>query len=124
MSLSFEEFSKALERSHAMDQRLQTLLGFNPSTCNHYGVIQLYNQRINANTTDEEIMEIRAKYLKWKQSILDIFENSGSLPSEEQFDLMFCVDGMYGTLFFLGIPVDIDGDIAIYREKILECINL
>ena len=119
MSLSFEEFAQALERCHAMDERLQKLFGFNPTTCDHYGIIRLYNQRIDSRTADETIIAIRNKYLKWRKAILDIFEAQGVSPDEEDFDAMFRVSGMYGTLYFLDIPVDIDGDPEIFRQKIL-----
>ena len=65
MSLSLEEFIEATNAWKKMAERLKRLIGFNPATSNHYGVIQLYNQRINLSTSDERITEIRSKYLEW-----------------------------------------------------------
>ena len=45
MSLSLDEFVEAQKAWEKMDERLNRLIGFNPATSNHYGVIQLYNQR-------------------------------------------------------------------------------
>lgn len=120
MSLSLEEFTEALREGEEMETRLNKLIGFDPSTSNHYGIIQLYNQRINSKTPDEKILEIRSKYLEWKEKILQIFaENNISLDAD-QFNKLFSVDYMYGTLFFLGEPVDIySSEIQPYRSKIL-----
>ena len=61
MSLTFEQFMAASKRWDEMEKRLVKLFGFNPATSNHYGTIQLYNQRINESTTDEEIMNLFPK---------------------------------------------------------------
>jgi hypothetical protein len=119
MSLTFDEFDKALEEWDKMDERLTKLFGFNPATCNHYGAIQIYNERINSRTTDEEIMEIRSKYLNWKKEILAFLEENNFLPDADQLNLLFSVDGMFGTLYFLDEPVDIHKGIDPYRENIL-----
>ena len=72
MSLSFDEFLEAHRAWDEMDERLNKLIGFNPATSNHYGIIQLYNQPIDAKTSDEEIIKIRSAYLNWKNEIIAI----------------------------------------------------
>ena len=72
MSLSFDEIAEVHRAWAEMDERLNKLIGFNPATSNHYGIIQLYNQRIDSNTTDEEIIKIRSAYLSWKNDIIAI----------------------------------------------------
>ena len=72
MSLSFEGFLAAIEEWEKVNKRLNKLLGFNPSVSNHYGVIQIYNRRINSKTSDEEILKIRIKYLEWKFNKKDL----------------------------------------------------
>lgn len=118
MSLSLEEFSEALKEWDEMEARLVKLFGFNPANGNHYGVIRLYNQRIGPKTPDESILEIRAKFLEWKDSILAIFAENGVVLSVDQMNALFRVDGMYGTLYFLEKPVDIYGDVDVYRPCI------
>lgn len=118
MSLSLEEFANALIEWGEMEERLVKLFGFNPATSNHYGVIQLYNQRISANTPDEKIIEIRSKFLEWKDSILAIFAENGVVLNIDQLNQLFRVDGMYGTLYFLEIPVDIYDNGEAYRSAI------
>ena len=61
MSLSFDEIAEVHRAWEEMDERLNKLIGFNPATSNHYGIIQLYNQRIDSNTTDEEIIKLMIK---------------------------------------------------------------
>ena len=124
MSLSLDEFVEAQKAWKKMDERLNRLIGFNPATSNHYGVIQLYNQRINLSTSDERIIEIRAKFLKWKEQVLSIFAEKDFYPNTEHFNNLFSVDGMYGTLYFLGKPVDIDRDTAIYRKYIYDYLEI
>ena len=118
MSLSLEEFIKANEAWEKMDERLNRLIGFNPATSNHYGVIQLYNQRINLSTSDERIMEIRSKYLEWKNKVLDVFVQNSVFYSTEELDKLFRVDYMYGTLYFLDSPVNIYGEFEPTLERI------
>lgn len=118
MSLSIEEFMLAHKEWVEMDKRLKNLIGFNPTTSNHYGVIQLYNERIDLKTTDERIIEIRTKYLKWKEDILAIFAENQFYPNANQFDRFFNVDPMFGTLEFLGESVDINISAEVYRELI------
>ena len=107
MSLTFEQFMAASKRWDEMEKRLVKLFGFNPATSNHYGTIQLYNQRINESTTEEEIMNIRTAYLQWKDNILSFFEKQNPNYGLEQIEKLFRVDFMFGTLSFLEIPVDI-----------------
>ena len=118
MSLSLEEFIKANEAWEKMDERLNRLIGFNPATGNHYGVIQLYNQRINLSTSDERIIEIRSKYLEWKNKVLDVFVQNSVFYSTEELNKLFRVDCMYGTLYFLDSPVDIYGEFEPTLERI------
>ena len=118
MSLSLEEFIKANEAWEKMEERLNRLIGFNPATSNHYGVIQLYNQRINLSTSDERIIEIRSKYLEWKNKVLDVFVQNSVLYNTEELNKLFRVDCMYGTLYFLDSPVDIYGEFEPTLERI------
>ena len=118
MSLSFDEIVEAHKAWEDMDERLNILIGFNPATSNHYGIIQLYNQRIDSRTSDEKILEIRTKYLRWREHILAIFAEKHIYPNAELFNKLFSVDDMYGILHFLGIAVDIDRNAETYRENI------
>lgn len=116
MSLSLDEFSEARKAWEKMNERLNRLLGFNPTTSNHYGIVQLYNQRISNKTSDEEILKIRSDYLNWKKNILAIFSKFDLELDEEQFCKLFSFDGMFGTLTFLGIEVDIQQNTDVYYE--------
>ena len=118
MSLSLEEFIKANEAWEKMEERLNRLIGFDPSTSNHYGIIQLYNQRINLSTSDERIIEIRSKYLEWKNKVLDVFVQNSVFYSTEELNKLFRVDCMYGTLYFFDSPVDIYGEFEPTLERI------
>ena len=124
MSLSFDEIAEAHRTWEEMDERLNKLIGFNPATSNHYGVIQLYNQRINLSTSDERIIEIRAKFLKWKEQVLSIFAENKFYLNTERFNTLFTIDGMYGTLYFLGKPVDIDSGAERYRKHIYDYLKI
>ena len=118
MSLSLEEFIEANNTWEKMDERLNRLIGFNPATSNHYGVIQLYNQRIDLSTSGERIIEIRSKYLEWKNKVLDVFVQNSVFYSTEELDKLFRVDYMYGTLYFLDSPVNIYGEFEPTLERI------
>ncbi|HOK82455.1 MAG TPA: hypothetical protein PLS05_06930 [Clostridia bacterium] len=118
MSLTFDEIAEVHRAWEDMDERLNRLIGFNPATSNHYGVIQLYNQRINLSTSDERIIEIRSKYLEWKNKVLDVFVRNSVFYSTEELNKLFRVDCMYGTLYFLGSPVDIYGEFEPTLERI------
>lgn len=124
MSLSLDEFVEAKKAWEKMDERLHRLIGFNPATSNHYGIIQLYNQRINFSTSDERIIEIRAKFLKWKEQVLSIFAENKFYLNMERFNTLFTIDGMYGTLYFLGKPVDIDSGAERYRKHIYDYLKI
>ena len=124
MSLSLDEFVEAQNAWEKMDERLNRLIGFNPATSNHYGVIQLYNQRINLSTSDERIIEIRTKFLKWREQILSIFAENNFYPDTILFNKLFAVDGMYGTIHFLGIEVDIDSNVETYRRSIYNYLEM
>ena len=123
MSLSLDEFDEALKAWEEMDERLNRLLGFNPATSNLYGIIQLYNQRINDQTSDEEIMKIRSGFLNWKNNIIAIFSKFNLALEDEQFCKLFSVDGMFGTLTFLGTAVDIQQNTDVYYETVERLID-
>ena len=123
MSLSFDEFVEAHKAWEKMDNRLNRLLGFNPATSNHYGIIQLYNQRINDQTSDEEIMKIRSGFLNWKNNIIAIFSKFNLALDDEQLSKLFSVDGMFGTLTFLGTAVDIQQNTDVYYETVERLID-
>lgn len=118
MSLTAEGFKKATEAWDNMKERLVRLIGFNPATCNHYGIIQLYNKRIDAETSDDTIREIAAAFLRWREDILAICKEARPLFALPQMRRLFRADAMYGTLYFLGIPVDIDEEAERYRPAI------
>ena len=122
MSLSFDEFLEAHRAWEEMDERLNKLIGFNPATSNHYGVIQLYNQPIDAKTSDEEIIKIRSAYLNWKNEIIAILSEYNLFFEDDEFCELFSVDSMYGRLTFLDVEVDIYSNADIYRERI-ECLH-
>ena len=123
MSLSLDEFIEAQKDWEKMDERLNRLLGFNPATSNHYGIIQLYNQRINDQTSDEEIMKIRSGFLNWKNNIIAIFSKFNLALDDEQLSKLFSVDGMFGTLTFLGTAVDIQQNTDVYYETVERLID-
>ena len=118
MSLTFDEIAEVHRAWEEMDERLNRLIGFNPATSNHYGVIQLYNQRIDLSTSDERIIEIRSKYLEWKNKVLDVFVQNSVFYSTKELDKLFRVDYMYGTLYFLDSPVNIYGEFEPTLERI------
>lgn len=123
MSLSFDEIAEVHKAWEEMDERLNKLIGFNPATSNHYGIIQLYNQPINAQTSDEEIIKIRSAYLNWKNGIIAILSEFNLIFDEEQFCKLFTVDGMFGTITFLGIALDIRQNADVYCETIDRLLN-
>ena len=123
MSLNPKQFMLALERAHKMDKRLVDLIGFNPTISNHYGMIYLYNKKIDEYTTDKEILSIRERYLAWKKGVLDIFLERGVKPSERVLDKIFNISPMYGTMYFLGKIVEIDSGAEPYRELIMDYID-
>ena len=124
MSLSLEEFIEATNAWEKMDERLNKLIGFNPATSNHYGIIRLYNQRIDQKTSDEKIIEIRTKFLNWREQILSIFAENNFYPDTILFNKLFAVDGMYGTIHFLGVEVDIDSNVETYRRSIYNYLEM
>ena len=124
MSLSFDEIAEAHRAWEEMDERLNKLIGFNPATSNHYEIIRLYNQRIDQKTSDEKIIEIRTKFLKWREQILSIFAEKNFYPDTILFNKLFAVDGMYGTIYFLGVEVDIDSNVETYRRSIYNYLEM
>ena len=124
MSLSFDEFVEAHRAWEEMDERLNQLIGFNPATSNHYGIIQLYNQPIDAKTSDEEIIKIRAAYLNWKNEIIAILSEYNLFFEDDQFGELFSVDSMSGRLTFLNVEVNIYRNAGIYRETIERMLDL
>lgn len=123
MSLTFDEIAEVHRAWEEMDERLNKLIGFNPATSNHYGIIQLYNQPINVQTSDEEIIKIRSAYLNWKKEIIAILSESNLIFDDEQFCKLFSVDGMFGALTFLGVAVDIHQKADVYRETVDRLLN-
>lgn len=124
MSLSLDEFVEAQKAWKKMDERLHRLIGFNPATSNHYGIIQLYNQPINSKTSDEEIIKIRSAYLNWKNEIIAILSEYNLFFEDDKFCELFSVDGMSGRLAFLDVEVNIYRNTDIYREAIEHMLNL
>lgn len=124
MSLSFDEIAEAHRAWEEMDERLNKLVGFNPATSNHYGIIQLYNQRIDSNTTDEEIIKIRSAYLSWKNDIIAILAEYNLFFEDDKFCELFSIDSMSGRLSFLDEEVDIYQSADVYREIIKRMLNL
>ena len=124
MSLSFDEIAEVHRAWEEMDERLNKLIGFNPATSNHYGIIQLYNQRIDSNTTDEEIIKIRSAYLSWKNDIIAILAEYNLFFEDDKFCELFSIDSMSGRLSFLDEEVDIYQSADVYREIIKRTLNL
>ena len=123
MSLSFDEMAEALRSGRVMAKRLTRLIGFDPSTSNHYGIRQLYNHRIDEKTTDEQILRLRRDYLKWRGEVIAFFEDNSHPIDDDELGSLFSQSFMYGTVYFLGIPLDIYAGIEPYRKKITERIN-
>ncbi|MBP3627367.1 MAG: hypothetical protein J6J39_04910 [Clostridia bacterium] len=124
MSLSFDEIAEVYKAWEEMDERLNKLIGFNPATSNHYGIIQLYNQRIDSNTTDEEIIKIRSAYLSWKNDIIAILAEYNLFFEDDKFCELFSIDSMSGRLSFLDEEVDIYQSADVYRKIIKRMLNL
>lgn len=124
MSLSFDEIAEVHKAWEEMDERLNKLIGFNPATSNHYGIIQLYNQRIDSNTTDEEIIKIRSAYLSWKNDIIAILAEYNLFFKDDKFGELFSIDSMSGRLSFLDEEIDIYQSADVYREIIERLLNL
>ena len=124
MSLSLDEFDETLKAWEEMDERLNRLIGFNPATSNHYGIIQLYNQPIDAKTSDEEIIKLRSAYLNWKNEIIAILSEYNLFFEDDTFSELFSVDSMSGRLSFLNEEVNIYQNANIYREAIEQTLNL
>ena len=124
MSLSLDEFVEAQKAWEKMDERLNRLIGFNPATSNHYGIIQLYNQPIDSKTSDEEIIKIRSAYLNWKNEIIAILSEYNLFFEDDKFCELFSVDSMSGRLSFLDVEVNIYQNANIYRETIEHMLNL
>ena len=124
MSLSFDEIAEVHRAWEEMDERLNKLIGFNPATSNHYGIIQLYNQRIDSNTTDEEIIKIRSAYLSWKNDIIAILAEYNLFFEDDKFCELFSIDSMSGRLYFLDEEVDIYQSADVYRKIIKRMLNL
>ena len=124
MSLSFDEIAEVHRAWEEMDERLNKLIGFNPATSNHYGIIQLYNQRIDSNTTDEEIIKIRSAYLSWKNDIIAILAEYNLFFKDDKFGELFSIDSMSGRLSFLDEELDIYQSADVYRKIIKRMLNL
>ena len=114
-----EQFAAAYRRKEEADARLTRLFGFSPAVSDHYGMIRIYNQKICRETSDEELLAIRGKYLLWKEGILAIFAENGIRAEIGWLDPLFSVDGMYGTLYFLGRAVDIHKSPEVHRPDIV-----
>ena len=123
MSLTFDEMAEVHKANRALSKRLTGLIGFDPSTSNHYGTRHLYNYRIDAKTTDEEILKLRRDYLRWRGEVIAFFDEHGHTVDDDEFDTFFSLSFMYGIIDFLGIRLDIYAGIEPYREKMLEMIN-
>lgn len=120
MSLSREAFESASDASEELMRRLIKLLGYNhDAITDHYEMTFLYNQRIFVGTPDEEILEIRERFLRWQEKLLAVFAEYGATMDAEQIKPLFSKNGMQGEIYFLNISVDIDGDIDRYRPAIL-----
>lgn len=121
MSLSYEQFIMASEESDKLMKRLIRLFGYNHAAiCDHYECTHLYNKNINNMTSDEELHEIHAKFLQWQESILAFFAENGVVFDDKQIKNLFSENRMTGTMYFLGILIDIDSGIDKYRAAMLD----
>ncbi len=118
MSLSWEEFDEVQKTSQVMDERLKRLFGFNASTSNHYGMRRLYNQEIDSKTTDEELIAIRAAFVKWRTRVLALLAEKNVSVTDELWDRLFYYDCMFGGVWFLLDPLDIYETEDRSRERI------
>ena len=124
MSLSPEEFARTSDACDELQRRLIKLFGFNqPAITDHYNCTSLYNKRIFVQTTDEEILAIHERFLAWRESLQAIFVENGVTLKRRDFKKLFRSCRMDGTMYFLGIEFDIDGDMEIYRAAIVEYIE-
>ena len=123
MSLTLNEMAEVYRANRILSERLTRLIGFDPSTSNHYGTRHLYNYRIDAKTTDDQILKLRRDYLRWRGEVIAFFDEHGHTVDDDEFDTLFSVSFMYGIIDFLGIRLDIYAGIEPYREKMLEIIN-
>ena len=114
MSLDFEQVMEAYREWEEMDKRLNKLIGFNPATCNHYGQIHLYNNYIDKNTTDKEILEIQVKYVEWRKEILAFFKDNSYDLGKEEFSKLFYYHPMFGTMTFLDEVLDLNKETKYY----------
>ena len=120
MSLSREQFDAASDAADELGRRLVRLFGFShPAITDHYCCTHLYNKSISVEMTDEEILEIHEKFLRWKEKILAVFAEYGADMDAKRMKSLFRSDRMCGTMYFLDIPVDIDAGTDLYRPAIL-----
>ena len=119
MSLTYEGFVEAHRRYEALSEKVRGVLGYDPLTSDHWGGVHMYNVRITERITEEGILEIRAKYERWKKDVLALLAEYGITPSEEEWLKMFDVDPMGGTLRFLRKSVNVEMD-AIYYTDVIE----
>ena len=119
MSLSYEAFISSGRYDAMIEEQMKRLFGKNPIISDHYGIWHLYNYEVNIHMTDAEFLAIHEKFLRWKESILAFFNENGADFKMKQVDSLLHPERMTGTLYFLRIPVDIDGGIDEYREAML-----
>ena len=121
MSLSHEAFARASEESGGLSERLIRLFGYDhDAISDHYDCTTLYNEEINIRTSDEEILAIRDRFLLWKESIQAFFAENGAVLDDRKFRKLLSKNRFGGCMYFLKIPVDIDGGVDKYRDAILE----
>ena len=124
MSLSYEEFLSTSASADELRRRLTQLFGPTlPTITDHYNCTSLYNKRIFVQTPDEEILAIHEKFLQWRERLRAIFTENGVVLKERDFKKLFRSCRMEGTMYFLGLTVDIDADVDVYRAAILEYIE-
>ena len=118
MSLSYEALAAEGRAWSQMRERLIRLLGCVPAISDHYGIIRMYNQKISAKNSDEEILKIHSDYLSWKNEIIAMFAEKGITLDEDLRRKLSEEDGMFGTVYFLGVSVDIYSGVDKYREAL------
>ncbi len=120
MSLSYEAFRESSNASDRWRKRLVELLGYGHyAITDHYDCMHLYNQSIFAQMSDEEILAIHERFLRWQEKILAVFAEYGAAMDEAQLKSLFDTNRMQGSMYFLNVRIDIDAEMDIYRPAIL-----
>lgn len=104
MSIDIDKMPMLEKRYKEIEEKVISILGFNPLDSNHYYDAMLYGERIDLETTNEKIIEIYNKFEKLYEDIEDIF-NKNNLELKDEY---FMTDDMSGSLKFLGTAINVN----------------